>query len=158
MNYDHGTSYGYDQIQTSPLMDNYDSAYSQAPRKIRSPQHAADASMSRDMKPARNNASYYRPRAPMRKRVPLDSQSIGRPSIDETFCSMRRMLATLQKPPANSVDINTNGMMTIFIFVLILIVVINSVHLKQLTKQVDILACKNRAMFSKLAYRNQDKK
>ena len=153
MNYDHGTSYGYDQIQTSPLMDNYDAPYMQVPRILRDRQYTSAALRSRDMKPVGNNATYYRPGAPV-KHVTLDSQTIGRNDIVEPFCGIHKMIASMRKPPSGGVDINTNGMMTVFIFVLILIVVINSIHLKHLTKQVDRLACKNRAISSQLEHRH----
>lgn len=143
MDYDHGSSYSYDQIHTSPLLDSYDAPYMQVPQILKDQQYAAAASPKYAIKPVATNATYYTPGI-QERRAPLASQTIGHNETAEPFCNIRKLITAMKPAKHDTVDINTNGMMTVFIFILILIVVINSVHLKHLTKQVDMLTYKNR--------------
>ena len=134
MDYSHGTSYGYDQIQTNPLLNNFDNPYLEVPRILRDQQHAAADVRSHDIRPAPDNVGHYSRYSPVarKSRVPLDTRQIViQQSKDEGM--------------AQKININDNSMLLIFIFVLILVVVINSVTLKHMDKQIAYLMHKNRA-------------
>ena len=151
MDYNNGSQYGYDVIHTSPLMDSFDSPYLQVPSKMRDPQYGAVGTTKQSLAPPAKKPYFpprdnYRPAKPQKQtRYHLDARTLGREhDLDKAFFGGRHMI------PINGA-IDTNGMLTVFIFILILIVVVNSVHLKNLTKQVDVLTCKNRSMESQLA-------
>lgn len=139
MDYNHGTDYGYDQLQTSPLLNNFDNPYLEVPRVLRDQQYAASAVRSHDIRPAPDNVGHYDQYSPVarKSRVPLDTRQIiiqQAAKKDEGMCGFP--------------DVNQNGMLLVFIFILILVAVVNSITLKHLAKQVDHLRCKVRNLQS----------
>ena len=141
MDYNRGTSYGYDQLQTSPLLNNFDNPYLEVPRILRDQQYAASAVRSNDIVPAPDNVGHYDQYSPVarKSRVPLDTRQI----IIQQAAKKDKGMANLA-----DVDVNQNSMLLVFIFILILIVVINTMTLKQLNKQIDHLYCKTRSLQS----------
>jgi hypothetical protein len=119
MDYDSGTSYGYDQIQTSPLLNDFDNPYMEVPRILRDQQYTASAVRNNDTIPAPANLGHYAQYSPIarKSRIPLDTSTI------EAMGDMS--------------NIDQNGMMMIFIFLLIIIAVINTITIKNLGKQIE---------------------
>jgi hypothetical protein len=125
MDYNHGTNYGYDQLQTNPLSNTFDNPYLEVPRILDDQQYASSAVRKHDIIPAPVNAGHYANYSPIarKSRVPLDTYQI----------------ATKGDEGMSNMNIDKDGMMYIFMFILILIVVINSITIKHLTREVGYL-------------------
>ncbi len=143
MDYDDGSTFGYDQVGPSMLTDDYDAAYTPSAINAKlagQPPTCSNQERHRTMLPPprygteRPIASYEEYN--MKPRRTLDSQSIGRRPVTESF-SMPGLSdgASLQMP--GGLDINS--ILLLFIFVLIIIMVINSINLRHLAKQVKML-------------------
>ena len=129
MDYNHGTNYGYDQLQTSPLSNTFDNPYLEVPRILRDQQYKASAVRKNDIVPSPVNAGHYANYSPIarKSRVPLDTHQIA---INKMF---------KQDDGMSNMNIDKDSMLHIFIFILILIVVINSMTLKHLTREISYL-------------------
>jgi hypothetical protein len=129
MDYNNGSVYGYDQIQSTPIMNTFDNPYLQVPRIARDRQYVASAGNyhSSGMIPSNHHEG-------------CTSESIRKPNQLNVETAVKKEGMHNMPIP----DGDKNGMLLIFIFILILMVVVNSVTLKHLTSQLKCLRRKTR--------------
>jgi hypothetical protein len=120
MNYNGGTNYGYDEIQTSPLQNNFDNPYLEVPRILQDQQYASSAVRSSDI-------DHHTSR---KMHMPVNAQQIAIKHTSENDEGMHSL---------TNINVKQNDMLLIFIYILIIIVAINSVTLKHLNKQIEHL-------------------
>lgn len=153
--FDSGTGFGYDQITPNMQLDNYDAPYTLKPgdvpnRTMQTPRIAPREPVASYYDAARR--SYHSPDSSLIGREPgscgLKSSSIGIPgqlgkALDcGCGCRGSKKIAALKDAKENfmSGGFELDNMHMFFIALLALIVIMNAINVKYLTKQIKILS------------------
>jgi hypothetical protein len=131
MDYNNGSVYGYDQIQSNPIMNTFDNPYLQVPRVARDQQYAASAGNYNHIG---STPTAHR----VEPTLPINMPIVNPSTQHEGMCN------------APNIYSDKNGILLIFIFILILMVVVNSVTLKHMTSQLKHLRYKTRDLQSRV--------
>lgn len=128
MEYNYGSSFGYDQIATNPLLNNYDAPYTQLPKQLRDSSYSAAAGIRTTLPP-------YKLVSP-KKIVPLDSLKINKP-----YKIMDPMQGFKSSPVGRikKVEINYDDLFLAFLIIIMVVLFSNTIKIKSMRNEINIL-------------------